>query len=81
MRLKKNIAVSESGFIFDPTSGESFTLNPVAMDIISLLKQGKNDKEIQKSLSDFYDVDEATLEKDYFQFLFLLNSNQLLENE
>ncbi len=81
MRLKKNIAVSESGFIFDPTSGESFTLNPVAMDIISLLKQGKNDKEIQKSLSDLYDVDEATLEKDYFQFLFLLNSNQLLENE
>ena len=34
MRIKKNIAVSETGFVFDPTSGESYSINREGQEII-----------------------------------------------
>ena len=34
MRLKKNIAVSDSGFVFNPTTGDSYSLNPVGKEIL-----------------------------------------------
>ena len=46
MKLKKNIAISESGFVFDPTSGESFSLNPIAIEILNMLKEGKGQGDI-----------------------------------
>jgi hypothetical protein len=39
MRLKKNIAVSESGFVFDPNTGDSFSLNKIGLEIVESLKQ------------------------------------------
>ena len=39
--LKKNIAVSESGFVFNPTSGDSFSLNTVGTEILKLMKDGR----------------------------------------
>jgi len=47
MKLKKNIAISESGFVFDPNSGESYSLNPIGAEIIELLKLEKKSDEIQ----------------------------------
>jgi len=41
MRIKDNIAVSASGLIFNPDTGESFTVNPMGAEIISKLKEGK----------------------------------------
>ena len=38
MKLKRNIAVSESGFLFDPTSGESYSLNEQGLEILNLMK-------------------------------------------
>ena len=37
MKLKKNIAVSETGFLFDPNTGESYNLNNTGQLIIKLL--------------------------------------------
>ena len=41
MKIKKNIAISDSGFIFNPSTGESFTVNPIGVEIITLLKEDK----------------------------------------
>ena len=46
MKLKKNIAISESGFVFDPHSGESFSVNPIGAEIIELIKREKEFNEI-----------------------------------
>lgn len=78
MRLKENIAVSESGFIFDPNSGDSFTLNTVAKEILALLKQDKSDSEIATEITTKYDVEEAVFEQNYFDFLAMLNYHNLL---
>ena len=42
-----NLAVSESGFLFSPLTGESFTLNPIANMILHYLKTGKTLTEIK----------------------------------
>ena len=38
MKISSNIAVSDSGFIFNPTTGDSFSTNVVGMEIIRILK-------------------------------------------
>ena len=80
MKIKKNIAVSESGFVFDPSTGESFSLNQVGLELVELLKQGKGFDTIKKEVLEKYDVDEISFEKYYYDFINSLNQNQLLED-
>jgi len=51
MRIE-NLAVNKNGFAFDPTSGEAFTLNETAKEIIEDLARGVEEKEIAKKLSE-----------------------------
>lgn len=77
--LKKNIAISESGFVFNPTTGDSFSLNGVGTDILKLLKEGKSESEIKTTVRTWYDIDEDTFEKDYYDFLKMLGQYKLLD--
>ena len=77
--LKKNIAVSESGFVFNPTSGDSFTLNTVGTEILRLMKDGKSENDIKNTIRAWYDIDEETLDKDYYDFLKMLGQFKLLD--
>ena len=81
MKIKKNIAVSESGFVFDPSSGESFNLNQVGTDIIDQLKQEKAFEDIRQGILDKYDVDSITFEKYYYDFINSLRQYKLIEDE
>jgi len=81
MRLKKNIAVSETGFIFNPTSGDSYSLNTVGMEILSLLKGGMDLETITNRILEKYDVEKSVLERYLYDFLGLLKQYQLLEEE
>ena len=56
MKLKRNIAVSESGFLFDPTNGESYSLNEQGLEILNLLKKSKSDNEITSYMTETYDI-------------------------
>ena len=42
----KNIAVSDTGFMFDPATGNTFTLNETALYIVNLLKEDKTKEQI-----------------------------------
>jgi PqqD family protein of HPr-rel-A system len=79
MRLKKNIAVSESGFVFDPNTGDSFSLNNIGLEILEMLKQGKSDSKIIKWLLDKYEIDNASMDKYYFDFVSMLQYYGLIE--
>lgn len=80
MKLKKSVAISETGFVFNPGRGESFTTNPIGLDILQLLKEGKSEPEILEHLADLYQVDQATCEKDLYDFLSILKKYNLLED-
>ena len=80
MKIYSNIAISESGYLFNPMNGDSFSTNPVATDIVQLLKEGKNEDEIKKFLYDKYDVEKSTLDRDIDEFMQELKDYYLLDN-
>ena len=79
MNLNKNVAISESGFIFNASRGDSFTTNPIGIDILNLMKNGKSKAEIIQVLSDKYEVKIATLEKDIDDFQKILGQYHLAD--
>ncbi len=81
MELNRNIAISESGFIFNPLTGDSFSANPVGHDIIRLLKEEKDKDAIIKELHKKYDIERSVLEKDLYDFLLMLRNYQLLKED
>jgi hypothetical protein len=81
MRLKKNIAVSESGFLFDPGTGESFNLNKTGQLIVKLLSEGKSESEIMETVMERYDVDPQVLQRYMNEFTLLLSQYNLIEKE
>jgi hypothetical protein len=79
MKINKNLAISENGFCLNPLTGESFTVNPIGAEIIQLLKDGKTNEDVVKSLCISYKVDEATMEKDLYDFINVLKHFSLIE--
>lgn len=81
MRLKTNIAVSETGFLFDPNSGESFNLNKTGQFILRLLKENKEESEIIETVMSQYQVETDVLQKYLDDFIRMLRQYNLLERE
>lgn len=79
MRIRKNIAVSDEGFLFNPATGDSFSTNGIGSEIINLLKQDKSTHEIIDEISGNYDVDRMLLERDLDEFTALLKDYSILE--
>jgi hypothetical protein len=79
MKIKKNIALSDSGFIFNPSTGESFSVNPIGGEILKMLKEGKEKDDIKTVILKKYQTDDATFERDYYDFVNILNHNLLTE--
>lgn len=46
------LAVSETGFIFDPQTGQSFSVNPTGLIVLDLLKRGSSLDAASDSLAD-----------------------------
>ena len=81
MKIKKNIALSDTGFIFNPSTGESFSVNPIGGEMLKLLKEGKEKDAIKEVILEKYQTDDATFERDYYDFVNILNHYHLTEND
>lgn len=77
MKIRKNIAVSENGFIFNPMTGDSFSVNETGVFILQKLKESESEETILKLLMEEYDLDTYSAEKDLNDFLSMLKSYQL----
>lgn len=54
-RLQK-LAVSDSGFVFDPQTGQSFSLNGTGLRSLNLLKKGTSIEDTAQCLAQEYGV-------------------------
>lgn len=79
MKVRNNIAVSETGFVFDPNTGDSFTLNETGKQILTMLSEGKTEVEIKKYFIENFDVDTTTFENNFSEFSMMLQSLNLIE--
>ncbi|MDB5118907.1 MAG: hypothetical protein JWN56_125 [Sphingobacteriales bacterium] len=79
MKIKKNIATSENGFIFNPSTGDSFSSNPIGAEILLFMKSGKTSLEIKEIILENYEVEPAQLERDWEDWLLQLKDANLLD--
>jgi hypothetical protein len=79
MKIKTNIALSESGFIFNPNTGESFSLNPSGQLLFTMIREGKDFAKIREYFLKHYEVDDSIFEKDFEDFTHLMNAYQMTE--
>ncbi|MCZ2442571.1 MAG: PqqD family protein [Flavobacteriales bacterium] len=77
MKLKKDIAISDSGFLFNPSSGDSYTANPIATEILKYMQSGFSNEQIIVSIMESYEVERSTIEKDLFDLESMLSNYKL----
>lgn len=53
------LAVSPSGFAFDPRSGQSYTLNPTALYLLTLLREGGDASTLANATAERFGVPRA----------------------
>lgn len=81
MKIKTNLAISDSGFVFDPSTGESFTFNPTGLEVFNYLRSEKSLEEITEIMIEKYDVDAHNFERFFLDFKSMLKQYQLLADE
>lgn len=79
MRLKKNIATNEEGFIFNPGTGDSFSTNPIGADILKILKEEKPIQEVIEIICAKYDINQNQFEIDLDDFISQLKDYTILD--
>ncbi len=81
MNIKRNIAVSDAGMIFNPDTGETYTVNPIGAEIINCIKEGDSIKKMGETVTTKYNVEHSTFEKDFDDFISLLRNFSLVEDD
>lgn len=81
LKIKKNIAISDSGFVFDPGTGDSYSLNPTGLEIVQMIKSGKSFEGIFKDMASKYELEEETFERYYYDFTTTLKQLRLTEHD
>lgn len=74
----KDLAISETGFVFDPFSGGTFTVNGTGQAIIKALRDGLTAEEIIDRLSADFDGVTPGIADDVRDFLRALDGFGLL---
>lgn len=78
----RDVAASDSGFIFDPFTGLTFTVNATARHIMDGLKAGDDRATIIASLVETFDtINSDDLERDLREFMLLLREQGLIPRD
>ena len=78
-RRLKTLAISDSGFIFDPSTGQTYTTNETGLDIFRMLKEEKSLQDILQFIGTEYDIEDDTALRDVTQFLSQLKTYRLID--
>jgi PqqD family protein of HPr-rel-A system len=79
-RLSK-LAINPEGFVFDPLTGNSYTVNATGLAILEALRSGKKSEEIARILKEAFEEVPDDAWKDSADFLTQLRAAGLLEAE
>lgn len=78
--IPESLAVSDSGFLFLASTGETFTLNAIGREVFRMLQNGETLDAIQQALLTDYDVDPPTVERDIHDFVHQLTVFKLVKS-
>jgi hypothetical protein len=78
----KDLAISEAGFVFDPHTGTTFSLNPTGRQMLEGLAQGRDRERIVEGLHDSFDIPPGEdLDRDLSEFVLVLRRQGLVPPE
>jgi len=78
MKIPEEVKISDNGFVFNSKTGDSFSLNPFGLELIKNIQEEKDLESLKKEISEKYDVDDLTFEKDFYEFCALLKHHQII---
>lgn len=64
----KRLALNDSGFVFDPMTGQSFTVNPSGLELLKLMQKHKDVELINHQILREFDISVEALERDFLEF-------------
>jgi PqqD family protein of HPr-rel-A system len=68
------LAISDSGFVFDPGTGHSFTVNETGLLLLQRLKDAPNTAALVDRLAEEYSAARRDIERDVDEFIAALRS-------
>jgi hypothetical protein len=77
-RNLSHLALSDDGFLFDPTSGHTYTLNAVGTFILKKLIEDLTFDQIVTETLKQYEVPEDILRRDLEQFFHFLSDQRII---
>jgi hypothetical protein len=72
LTITPDLAISETGFLFLSSTGETFTVNALGKRILRSLQDGMSQEAILKSITEEFDVEPADAQRDFLDFVGLL---------
>lgn len=73
-----NLAVNHDGFVFDPSTGDSYVLNQTGLAVLQGLQDGIDEMQIARDLAQQFDVAEDGAQRDVSDFLSRLKMLHLI---
>ncbi|MEF3694632.1 MAG: PqqD family protein [Candidatus Cloacimonadota bacterium] len=75
------LAMNDNGFIFDPSSGYSYTSNETGLLILKALQMGKSEADIIAELVELYEVSEDQVHSDMEHYYRMLEALKLVQTD
>lgn len=76
-----DLAISDTGFVFDPYSGATFSVNPSGLAILRLLKEGCARADLVEHLEDQFDVRGDDLHRQVDEFIGVMRRHELVPTD
>jgi PqqD family protein of HPr-rel-A system len=75
----RDLAISDSGFVFDPLTGYTYSVNDTALKIVRLLKEGAQPDAVAADLAAAFEIEpEDDLARDVDEFISRLREQGLV---
>lgn len=78
LTITPDLAISETGFLFLSSTGETFTVNELGKRILKSLQEGMSQETIVRVITEEFDVDTADAQRDFLDFVSLLKHLHLV---
>ena len=76
-----DLALSDTGFAFDPYSGSTFTINPTGVCVLQAMKEGLSEDAIAERLRGRFDARGADVRRDVDDFTALLQQHGIVAED
>ncbi|TSA24779.1 MAG: PqqD family protein [Bacteroidetes bacterium] len=80
LEINRHIAISETGLVLNPSTGDSFATNPIGLEILQILKRKTDYQEIQNYIISKYDVEVEVFQKDFQDFIICLRNYKIIKD-